>query len=95
MNKKRVNTTFAADVFITNCGGSILWLETEDGITTKIQEETTDFVNGGSRFGRVYQKEIEWDDNGQPYITWKGRQLYMDEFYDRHHCLVYYGHKDR
>jgi len=95
MNRKRVNTTFAADIFITNGGGSILWLETEDGKTAKVQEETTDFANGGSRFSRVYTREIEQNKDGQFYIRWRGRQLYMEEFYDRHHCLVYYGHKDR
>ena len=82
MSEKRVNTTFAADVFITNCGGSILWLETEDGETVKIQEERTDFNDGTSRFGRVYSRELQ-DDNGEMFLTFRGTMYYMSQFYNR------------
>lgn len=80
-NEKRVNTKYAADVFITNCGGSILWLET-DGETAKIQEERNS-IDGKAKFGRVYEREVMYNED-DPYITFRGAKYPTSQFYARH-----------
>ncbi len=76
----RLDTRYAADIFITNCGGSILWLET-DGENAKIQEETN-LAGEAPKFGRIYTRPVLYDGD-KAFINFRGRKRYMEEFYDR------------
>lgn len=79
-NEKRVCTNYAADIHVSNCGGSILWLETDKEMA-KIQEETG-YAGTGTKFGRVYTRKIDSDEHGE-FVLFRRRKCHVEEFYDR------------
>jgi len=75
--EKKVNTNYAADIFVSNCGGIILWVECNDGEHVKCQEETD------GKFSRVSNCAINYNRKGEAYITHKNRRVYMSNCYRR------------
>ena len=81
-HEKKINSKFAADICVSNIGGSILWIgeETKDGERVKAQEEIGFTDEHG--FSRVMQKKLYSSRKGS-YVLHKGRRYYLNEFYRR------------
>ncbi len=75
--EKKVNTNYAADLFVSNCGGTILWVEADGGDTVKCQEETD------GKFSRVSTCTIRYNHKSEAYIIHKNRRIYMSNCYRR------------
>ncbi len=81
-HKRKISSHSAADVCITNCGGTILWLgnTTADGEYIYAQEEIGfEEVQG---FSRLLRKKIFHSRKGS-YVKHNGRRYYFSDFYRR------------
>lgn len=79
---KKFTSAFAADVNVTNCGGTIMWIGDLDDMFDRVQcqeEISLDKLHG---FSRVMSKKIYYSRKG-PYVMHNGRRFYFGDFYMR------------
>lgn len=81
-HKKKLSSNYAADVFITNSGGTILWLG--DGVDSGDRILTQEEIGlyGIEGFSRVMRKKLYWTRKGQ-YVIHRQRRFYLSDFYRR------------
>ncbi|WP_292598700.1 hypothetical protein [Mesotoga sp. UBA6090] len=81
-HKRKVFSEYAADVHVTNVGGTVLWLGDEVDFGDRVCTQEEIGLDGIKGFSRVMRKKIYFSKKG-PYITHEGTRLYISEFYRR------------